>query len=123
MADAINDFARLTHHLRALWQKGHRKNRRRLSALRFSACDKETSAMTKNIVALGFVGLFAVSLTGCRAQMVQAAKNDCIQMGYEGQALSDCTFAQFHLKEVEFQQGMANMQQGFANANHILYGN
>jgi hypothetical protein len=60
-------------------------------------------------------------LSGCRAQMLQRAKNDCVQMGYEGQALSDCTFAQFNLNEAQFQQGMANMQQGFANANNILH--
>jgi hypothetical protein len=42
MADANNDSARLIHHLPALWQKKGAGNGRRLSALRFSGCDKET---------------------------------------------------------------------------------
>jgi hypothetical protein len=69
-------------------------------------------------IALAMVA--AISLTGCRAEMLATAKNDCQQMGYQGQALTDCTFAQFNLNQVEFQAGMANMQQGLNNASNIL---
>jgi hypothetical protein len=50
--------------------------------------------MTKTLI-IG-AALCCLALTGCvsRQERIQAAQNDCSSMGYDGQALSDCTFSE-----------------------------
>lgn len=62
----------------------------------------------KRLICTG-AAMAALLLSGCRAEMIASANQDCAQMGFEGDALSNCTL-------VDFQQREQNLQTAIQNA-------